>query len=95
MGMAGKFLGRDAIIDTIKSEERTNAIRKRSGLVRHPIRATSCGCPDPACGVFHVIDTDRTIPTPEECAARLVVDNQRRQSEKRYRKHLRKVARRW
>lgn len=85
--MAGKFLGRDAIIDTIKSEQRTNAIRKRSGLTRHPVRVTSCGCPDPACGAFHVIETDRLIPTPEEAVARLVDDNRRRKPIKIHRKH--------
>jgi hypothetical protein len=90
--MAGKFLSRDAIIDTVKSEARTNAIRKRSGLEKHPLRVTSCGCPDPGCGAYHTIDTSRTIPSPEECAARLVVDNQRRRSEKRYRKYQRKCA---
>lgn len=29
--MAGKFLKRGAIIDTIKSEERMNAVQKRAG----------------------------------------------------------------
>lgn len=87
--MAGKFLRRDAIIDTIKSEERTNAIQKRNGLTRHPVRVTSCGCPDPSCGAFHVIETDRLIPSPEECAARLAEDNKRRKSVKTLRKRER------
>jgi hypothetical protein len=78
--MAGKFLRRGAIVDTIKSEHRINAIRKRSGLTRHPVRVTSCGCPDPNCGAFHVIETDRLIPTPEECAALLAEDNSARKA---------------
>jgi hypothetical protein len=73
--MAGKFLKRGAIVDTIKSEHRINAIRKRRGLTGHPVRVTSCGCPDPNCGAFHVIETDRTVPTSEECAALLAEDN--------------------
>ena len=73
--MAGKFLRRGAIIDSVKSEHRTNAIRKRKGLIRHPIRAYSCGCPDPNCGAFHLIRTEITIPTPDECAALLAQDN--------------------
>lgn len=87
--MAGKFLKRNAIIDTIKSEERTNAIQKRSGLTKHPVRVTSCGCPDPNCGAFHVIETDRTIPTPDECEARLAEDNRRRKTVKTLRKRER------
>ena len=38
--MAGKFLKRDAIIDTVKSEHRANAARKRQDLTKHPIRIT-------------------------------------------------------
>jgi hypothetical protein len=69
--MAGKFLKRDAIIDTVKSEQRTNAIRKRRGLDGHPITAHSCGCPDPACGAFHLIREEKVIPTVEEADAAL------------------------
>ena len=65
--MAGKFLQRGAIIDTIKSEQRTNAIQKRNGLSQHPVTVTSCGCPDPNCGAWHTIRTERTSPTIEEC----------------------------
>jgi hypothetical protein len=72
--MAGKFLKRGAIVDTVKSEHRSNAIRRRSGLTQHPVRVTSCGCPDPNCGAFHVIETERTIPTAEEAAALLAED---------------------
>jgi hypothetical protein len=69
--MAGKFLRRDAIIDSVKSEHRTNAIRKRKGQSRRPITAASCGCPDPSCGAFHIIRKERTIPTAEEADALL------------------------
>jgi hypothetical protein len=78
--MAGKFLKRGAIVDTVKGEHRTNANRKRSGLTQHPIRVTSCGCPDPNCGAFHVIETERTIPTAEEADARLVEDKKARKA---------------
>jgi hypothetical protein len=72
--MAGKFLQRDAIVDTIKSEHRTNAIQKRDALTQHPVTVTSCGCPDPACGCWHTIRTDRIIPTSEEAAELLKED---------------------
>jgi hypothetical protein len=68
--MSGKFLRRGAIIDTIKSEERTNAMQKRSGT-RHPVRVTSCGCPDPNCGAWHTLLKDRNLPTQEEAEATL------------------------
>jgi hypothetical protein len=80
--MAGKFLRRSAIIDTIKSEQRTNAIQKRQGLTRHPVTVTSCGCPDPNCGCWHTIRTDRTVPDTEECKALLVQDNRTRKLKK-------------
>ena len=76
--MAGKFLRRGAIIDTIKSEQRTNAIQKREGLSGHPVTVTSCGCPDPNCGCWHTIRTERKLPTPAECEALLVEDKKRR-----------------
>jgi len=76
--MAGKFLKRGAIIDLIKSEERTNAIQKRNGLTAHPVRATVCGCPDPDCGGWHTIITERTIPTVQECTTILKQDKAKR-----------------
>ena len=76
--MAGKFLRRGAIIDTIKSEQRTNAIQKRKGLSQHPVTVTSCGCPDPNCGAWHTIRTERTIPTTEECRTLLNEDSHTR-----------------
>jgi hypothetical protein len=81
--LAGKFLNRDAIIDTIKGEQRMNAIRKRKGLTKHPVRTESCGCPDPTCGAFHVIVTERTIPSPEECSTLLANDSKARRESKR------------
>jgi len=68
--MSGKFLRRGAIIDTIKSEERTNAIQKRNGT-RHPVRVTPCGCPDPNCGAWHTIIEDCTLPSVDEAVATL------------------------
>jgi hypothetical protein len=64
--MAGKFLRRAAIVDLVKSEHRTNAQRKRAGLTQHPIQETVCGCPDPDCGGWHSIRTERTILTANE-----------------------------
>lgn len=63
--MAGKFMRRDAVIDTIKSEERTNSIQKRNGT-NHPVRTTVCGCPDPSCGAWHTILKDRELPSSAE-----------------------------
>ncbi len=65
--MVGKFLNRRALADIKKSEERTRAVQKREALTRHPVRFTACGCPDPECGGWHTILTDRTAPTIEEC----------------------------
>lgn len=76
--MSGKFLKRGAIIDVIKSAERTNAIQKREGLSDHAVRFTSCGCSDPACGGWHTIDLDRTRPTAEDCDEIIRADNRNR-----------------
>lgn len=81
--MAGKFLTRNAIIDLKKSEERTAAIQKRAGLTMHPIQATVCGYPDPKCGGWHEIRTERTIPTEQECKEIIKADNQARKSSKK------------
>jgi len=64
--MSGKFLKRNAIIDTIKSEEKTNSLQKRNGKVRYHVDTVPCGCPDDNCGAFHKIRTDRPLPTPRE-----------------------------
>jgi hypothetical protein len=69
--MTGKFLKRGAIVDIIKSQERTSAIQKRDGLSKHPVRFTVCGCPDANCGGWHTIETDRQVPTADECDALL------------------------
>jgi hypothetical protein len=84
--MAGKYLRRGAIVDTIKSEHRTNAIQRREGLTQHPVTVTSCGCPDPNCGCWHTIKTDRTIPTPEQAVERLAKDKKARKAAKVRRK---------
>ena len=81
--MAGKFLRRGAIVDTIKSEHRTNAIQKREGLTMHPVTVTSCGCPDPNCGCWHTIRTERSIATPEEADTDLAAANKLRKAMKR------------
>ena len=81
--MAGKFLRPGAIADTVPSEQRTNAIRKRNGLTRHPVDVTSCGCPDPNCGAWHTIRTERIIPTADECSTLLTKHNKARKSVKK------------
>jgi hypothetical protein len=65
--MVGKFLRHGALVDLIKSQERTNAIQKRDGLTQHPVRTSLCGCPDPNCGGWHRIVTEVTVPTSDEC----------------------------
>jgi hypothetical protein len=81
--MTGQFLKRAAIIDIIRSEERTNAIQKREGLTNHPVRFTVCGCPDPNCGGWHTIITDRKLPTDEECVTILKNNNKARKVSKK------------
>ena len=76
--MSRPFLGRSAIVDIIKSLERTNAIQKREGLADHPVRFTVCGCPDPNCGGWHTIEVDRKVPTPDECDKLIKANNQDR-----------------
>jgi hypothetical protein len=73
--MSRPFLSRSAIVDVIKSQERTNAVQKRDGLTSHPVRFTVCGCPDPNCGGWHTIQTDMTIPSADECAIIIKKDN--------------------
>jgi hypothetical protein len=80
--MAGKFLRRGAIVDLVKSEQRTNAVRKRKRLQKHPVTGFSCGCPDPSCGGWYAIQTDRTIPTAEESKQLLAEDKQSRKHRK-------------
>ena len=80
--MAGKFMKRGAIIDTVKGEHRINAVRKRKGLTRHPIRTSACGCLDDNCGAFHIIETHRGIPSAAEADARLAEDKKRRRAKR-------------
>ncbi|RYX80093.1 hypothetical protein EON83_30090 [bacterium] len=76
--MSRPFLSRSAIVDVIKSQERTNSIQKREGLTGHPIRFTVCGCNNPGCAGWHTIKTEQTIPSAEECAAIIKSDNSAR-----------------
>lgn len=69
--MAGKFLRRDAIVDTIKSDERMNAQQKRTGQMRYHVDVIACGCPDESCGAFHVLRKERPLPTITEAEATL------------------------
>jgi hypothetical protein len=80
--VSNPFLGRSAIVDIIKSKERTNAMQKRQGLTNHPVRFTVCGCPDPNCGGWHTIETDRTVPSAEDCKAIIKADNTARKPRK-------------
>ena len=81
--MAGKFMRRAAIIDSVKTEHAVNARRRREGLIRHPIRGYACGCPDPGCGAFYLIDTTSVIPTAAECRALLTAHNRGRKASRR------------
>ncbi len=68
--MPGKFMKRGAVVDMIKSEERTNAIQKRNGT-NFAVTATICCCPDPNCGGWHTIREDRPLPSAAEADATL------------------------
>lgn len=70
--MSGKFLKRNAIIDTIKSEEKMNSFQARSGITRYHVDTVPCGCPDDNCGAFHLVRTDRPLPSPTEADATLL-----------------------
>lgn len=89
--MAGKFLRREAIVDTVKMEHRMNAMRNRQGLSHHPMTAHSCGCPDPGCGAFFVIRKERTIPTPAEAQQLLTADQKKRKQIKKAAKKTKKA----
>jgi hypothetical protein len=81
--MAGQYLRRGAIIDIIKSKEKTNAIQKREGLMNHPVDFTVCGCPDRNCGGWHTILIKRNLPTVEECLTLLKTNNKMRKAAKK------------
>ncbi len=78
--MTGKFLKRGAIIDTIKSEERMNALQRRAGKTKHHVDVVSCGCPDENCGAFHILRSERPLPSREEAEQTLLVNRQQRKS---------------
>jgi hypothetical protein len=61
-----QYLGREEIIDAIKSEQRINSLRKRLKLKAHPIRFTVCGCNDPGCAGWHRIDLTVKEPSKSE-----------------------------
>lgn len=85
--MTGKFLRRGAIADTIKSDEQMNAQQKRAGKTRYHADVVSCGCPDENCGAFHVLRTERPLPTITEAEATLVAHQRTRKSRDDRRKH--------
>lgn len=64
--MAGKFMNRNAVINTIKSQERMNAQQTREGSNNH-VHATICQCSFPDCGAFHTADENRPLPTIDKC----------------------------
>ncbi|QKK34066.1 hypothetical protein FE844_031310 (plasmid) [Rhizobium indicum] len=78
--MTGKFLRRGAVVDTIKSDERMNAQQKRAGKTRYHVDVVSCGCPDENCGAFHVLRTERPLPTIAEAEATLVAHRRTRKT---------------
>jgi len=80
--MAEEFLGPGALADIRRSEEHTNSIQRREGLTQHPVRLVICGCPDPNCGGWHVIERDRLIPTAAQCAEIIAQDNKVRKRAK-------------
>ena len=85
--MAGKFMNRNAVINTIKSQERTNAQQKRSGIQNH-VTATICQCGDPDCGAFHTIDKDRVLPSRQKCEGILKGHNRRKKTQEMTRERL-------
>jgi hypothetical protein len=85
--MAGKFMRRAAIVDLVTAEHRVNAIRKRNAQDSHPLRAFKCECPDDNCGGTYIIDTQRTIPTTQECEQLLDKDKKARKHRKPQVKH--------
>ena len=78
--MAGKFLRRRAIVDTIKSDERMNALQKRSGRVLYHVDVVSCGCPDENCGAFHILRANRPLPSAQEAMDTLLARKRQRKA---------------
>lgn len=54
-----------------------NAQQKRNGKIRYHVDTVPCGCPDPNCGAFHRLRTDRPLPTTEEAKATLLGHNRK------------------
>lgn len=69
--MKDQYLGREEIIDAIKSEQRINSLRRRLKLKAHPIRFTVCGCNDPGCAGWHRIDL--TVKEPSESEVKAIL----------------------
>lgn len=65
--MAGQFLKPKELYDLKKSEERTNARARREGKTQFHVYTVVCGCTNPTCGGWHVIDESRPLPTESEC----------------------------
>lgn len=78
--MSGKFLKRNAIIDTLKSVEKVNSIQAREGKERYHVDTIPCGCPDDNCGAYHIVRTDRPLPSPTEANATLLVRRREKRS---------------
>lgn len=78
--MTGMFLNGKQMYDLKKSEERTNALSKRSGTRNFHVYPIVCGCPDATCGGWHEVDLSRPLPTKEECKVILKNHNQMKKS---------------
>jgi len=81
--MVGIFLNEKELYDLKKSEERTNAIQRREDKEHYHVYAVVCGCPDPECGGWHVIDESRKLPTTAECAEILKKHNKTKKIKRR------------
>jgi hypothetical protein len=78
--MSGKFMRRDAVIDTQKGMEAVNSRQRREGT-RFAVRTVACGCPDPGCGAFHVVETSRPLPTTDQATATLKTKKKRKKTQ--------------
>ena len=81
--MAGRFLKRGAIIDTRKSEERMNAQQKRAATIGYHVDVVPCGCPDENCGAFHILRSERPLPSYEEAEQTLLTHRQRLKTDRK------------
>ena len=75
--MPGKFLTPGEIADLKRSQEKTNSLQKRQGTTEFHTELTVCGCPDPNCGGWHTIDTERPLPSENTAKQLLKADNNR------------------